>query len=207
MIIDVIQTKKELFESEFSIRHQEIEIGKMHLAGKLSSMEGKWTVEFDNHHINLEYGKSNLPKGVKTFRPYDITIDQSRCGAVYQTRSKDSFLKKYDFHQMLLLGKYYDLYPIGFGEMGAKNPIYCGTEQVGQINKECVVYNDLHNYQIYAFDNDVIAAIIFCCYMYVNAGFKPGVKTTMSVVKVVSKTTNKLLLSKYQPSFENLVSK
>ena len=102
----------------------------------------------------------------------------------------------------------FDLFPIGFGNEGSKSPIYNGNKQIAQIEKDCIVYNDLHNYRIFAEDSFASQiAILFCIYMYINVGYKSGEKVISSKVKVVSITTNKLLKEKYNPEFIKSIDK
>ncbi len=76
--------------------------------------------------------------------------------------------------------------------------------QVAQIDTEQIIYNDLHNYKIYVKnDNYSLISIIIACYMYINAGFKPGVEVKESVTKYYNKTTNKELNLKYNPNWIN----
>lgn len=104
-------------------------------------------------------------------------------------------------------GQTFDLFPIGMGKQGNKSPVYCGNTQISLIEKDCIVYNDLHEYHVFALDREAgLISALFCMYMYVNAAYKPGVKVTESKVNSVSVTTNKLLKEKYDPGFKNRVS-
>lgn len=67
---------------------------------------------------------------------------------------------------MKLNGMIFDLFPIGFGNEGSKSPIYNGNKQIAQIEKDCIVYNDLHNYRIFAedlFASQIAIFSVFIC--------------------------------------------
>lgn len=208
MILDVIQTSKELFSASFIIERQNIKIGNFSLQGRLGSMEAEIQGTIYEQPFKMVYGKMDDLEVDCPFRPYLIYKGDLLNGTVYQTTFNGGLFKRFDYHQMKLNGKIFDLFPIGFGKEGSKSPIYNGDEQIAQIEKECVVYNDLHKYRIFAVDAFASQiAIFFCIYMYVNAGYKPGEKVVHSEVKVVSTTTNKLLKEKYNPEFINGVEK
>lgn len=207
MILNIVQNSKDLFYASFVIKHGSVEIGHFFLQGKFGSMEARISGIINGESFEMAYGKTDRLKFGKLFRPYVISELDKVNGVVYQTQSKDSWLKRFNYHQMKIQDNIYDLFPIGFGNDGSKNPIYNGNEQIAQIEKECIVYNELHKYRIYA--KDIYAAqisIFFCIYMYINAAYRPGEKVVLSKTKMVSKTTNKLLLEKYDPLFIKNIS-
>ena len=87
------------------------------------------------------------------------------------------------------------------------NLAQCPTqEQIAQIEKECVVYNDLHHYQVFAEDENAgLISLIFSMYMYINACYKPGVKASKSCSKTISVTKDPCLLEKYDPDFKSKI--
>ena len=202
MIIDVVQKKKDLFGAEFAIEHQGNSIGRMRLTGSIASMDGHWDIELDGRHIAMERGKGRIPKELRPFRPYEITMGQKELGAVYQTEEKVGWFRSCGFSQMYLMGQCYNKYGIGLGHEGGKNPIYKGKVQVAQINTPTVIYDDLHRYHILTQDDEILAPILFSAYMYVVGGYKPGVKILTGVSKTITITKDKMLLAKYDPSFE-----
>ena len=205
MFFEVKQTQKELFAADFHVMCVGEVVGQMHLEGTLGSMEGKLRGEAFGKELRMDYGKgSTAPDSKEVFRPYKIVLGEGKHGCVYQTSQKEGWFSKIDYHQLVLDGVIYNMYPIGFGSEGSKNPIYMGNEQIALIEKDCVVYNELHQYRIYIADKEwAMVALIFAYYMYINAGYKPGVKVTQSVSKTVSTTTNKKLKQKYVPVFCN----
>lgn len=203
MIINIKQNTKELFEAVFSIESESVILGDMKLVGKLGHMEGNWSINYAGSVIKMMYGKKNLPKGDKPFRPYDIYVNDRAMGTVYQTDVKEGGLfSKYSVHKVYFNGEYYTLYPICFGDEGAKNPLFYQGMQVAEIHKPSEVYNELHEYCVYVTErqHDLIS-VLLCCYSYVMGFFKPGEKPTMSVRKISFTDTNKYLLAKYNPDF------
>ena len=202
MILDIMQTSKDLFLANFIISRGSNQIGSFSLQGKLGSMEANVVGEFLGQKFEMSFGKLDYINVSNAFRPYILSENGIVDGTVYQTKFNGGLFKKFDYHQMQKNGIIYDLFPIGFGNEGSKSPIYQKDKQIAQIEKSCVVYNDLHNYRIYAEDEYASnIAIFFVIYMYINAGFKPGEKFVSSTVRVVSVTTNKLLKEKYNPEF------
>lgn len=209
MIFDLIELQKTLTEADFTIHRGDTELGHAHLTGSLSSMDGKWTMQFMGNTLTIAPGKTALrsaPAKVKPFRPYDIMMNGAAVGTVYQTKSNDGFLKSFDFHQLYLNGGFYDMFPIHFGDEGQKTPVYFGDQQIAEVHKAAVVRNDLHSYHILAKDEGAaLPCVLLCTYMFVNAAFRPGVEVTTSEKRVHSVTTNKLLLAKYHPEFAGTI--
>lgn len=203
MILEIKQIRKELFEADFIVEVDNMVVGNMKLVGKLGHMEGTWTINFSGLSVSMTYGKVNLPKGEKPFRPYDIYIEGKAVGTVYQTDIKEGGLfSKYSVHKVYINGGYYTLYPICFGEQGAKSPLYYNGNQVAEIHKSSIIYNELHEYRAYLNDKCYdLVCVILCCYSYVMGFFKPGEKPIMSVRKISFTDTNKYLLEKYNPDF------
>jgi hypothetical protein len=97
------------------------------------------------------------------------------------------------------------MYPIGFGDQGAKNPIFVNNEQVALIEKSALIIDDMHNFDVVVrSEEDMEIAIIFVAYIYAKAFFKPGDLVKKGKVKAVTVTTEKELISKYNDNFERL---
>lgn len=206
MILDIIQVSKDLFSANFLINRGANQIGSFSIQGRLGSMEASITGEILEQRFGMNFGKLDDVEVSHPFRPYLLSENGIVDGMVYQTKYKGGVFKKFDYHQMKKGGITFDLFPIGFGNEGSKSPIYLGNKQIAQIEKECIVYNDLHDYRIYVKDDYASKiAIFFTIYMYVNASFKPGEKIVSSTVKVVSVTTNKLLKEKYNSEFTKYI--
>lgn len=208
MYFELVQTNKELFAADFDIAENEMIIGNMHLEGHLGSREGAITITYSSYKISLKPEAKCFDIHAKSpFRPYQIVINGISKGVIYQTECKAGLFNKFDYHQIEMDGRIYEMYPIGFGQEGAKNPIYVDGKQTGLIEKDCEVINDLHTYKM-TFVDELTATLclIFSSYMYVNAAYKAGTAVTKSIHKVVSKTTNKKLLEKYNPDFKSSIS-
>lgn len=203
MILELVQKNKDLFAAQFVIKRAAEQIGEASLQGRMGSMEAAIRGTFYNIDFEMTFDRRNA-LGKKMFRPYLLKQGGMEVGSVYQTIHKEGMFKSYEYHHMVKDGMLYDLFPIGFGDEGGKCPIYLDCEQIAQVEKDCVVYNDLHNYRIFAADeNAAFIAVLFCMYMYVNACYRPGEKAVSSKVKSVSVTTNKLLKEKYNPYFKD----
>lgn len=202
MIIDIKQKNKELFEANFEIISNDNVLGSINVKGKLGSMEVSLNGIYNNIPFKLEYISSLLHKEKeKKYRPYQVIVSENIVGEIYQLEKKTGLFSKDCYIELNYNGKFYKKYGIKLdGE--SKNPIYLNEIQVAQINKDSTVYNDLHNYKLYVKDNNYsLIAILFSCYMYINVGFKPGVKVKKSIVKYYNKAKNKELNSKYDPNW------
>lgn len=206
MIADIIQTEKGLYTASFVVKQGTEQIGSFFLQGKLGSMEAEVQGKIFDTNIQMRFGKIESYKltRAQAFRPYLIFMDDNPMpqGNIYQTTFNGGFWNKFSFHQLILNEKIFDLYPIAMGEKGGKSPLFFENKQIAQIDKECVVHNDLHNYKIFAEDASAVQkAVIFAIYMYINAGFKPGKKAISGEAKTISTITNKFLKGKYDPFF------
>lgn len=203
MILQLIQNRKDLFAAQFEIRRGENVIGNVFLKGNAGTNEAH--IQGNFYEMNFEMKREKCRNiEAKSFRPYVVRQENAEIGAVYQTQHKLGIFKHVDFIQMTEKEKTYDLFPMSFGDEGGKCPVYCGQRQIAQIEKDCVVYNDLHEYQIFAEDEKSgFLALVFSLYMYVNACYKPGEKAYSSKSKTFSVTKEEYLLEKYSPYFKN----
>ena len=201
MILDIIQTSKELLTADFVIKHGEKQIGSFSLKGKLYSMEADISGTLYDCVFRITYDRRLKSK--ETFRPYSILEFDREIGSIFRAERKISLFKGYGFRQMNCCGNTYTMYAIGMGNEGLKLPIYCGDMQIAQIEKDCIVYNGLHNYRAYI-EQDVLIKVVawFCAYLYVTGPYAPGEKVISGKTKIVSTTTNKLLKEKYNPDFK-----
>lgn len=200
MIFDTVQESKELYKAVFLIRHGDASIGKMEVRGSAGSIDGDWDIALLGQAITMTpERKKNLSR--QAARPYEVTANGEACGCVCLAREKHGLFASFDYVTANLQNGIFNLYSILFDE-GGKCPIYAGERQIAQIDKDNVVYDDLHSYHIFAL-NESIALIptLFCAYLYVIGHFKPGVKVKSGYMKYCGKTTNKLLLEKYDAGF------
>ena len=186
------QIDKDLFSATFEINEDTKTIGNVFLEGHLGTMEVSLSGQIYNNKFFLKYDGSSREK----FRMYDILVNDNVVGEVYQTIFKKNIFSKYEYIKCVYENNEYCAYEIGLGNK-AVNCIYLENKQIVQIEKDGTVYNDLHEFLIYAKDKqDLLIGLIVSCYMYINACYKPGIKVQKSVVKNYSKTTNKDLLAK-----------
>lgn len=205
MILNLVQTNKEMYSAKFSLQREDTEVGNIGLKGKMTSMEGNVKGFFYSNTFEMSYGKSREIRA-KAFRPYRIQINEADAGVVYQTERKTGFFRSYPFHQMLLEGQEYDLFMVEFREKGARCPVYLGDKIIAEIDKDYIVYDDLHKYEIYAVDvASAEIAVLFALYMYVIGAYKPGEKMKKSVHKILEQTKEKELINKYDPEFKKTV--
>lgn len=204
MYLELVQRSKELFAAKFDIVENNSTVGSLTLKGKLGSLDANISIQYRGNEMTLTPGVHDFEMiAEKPFRLYTIACNGINKGVICQTEIKTGMFSKIEFHQIEISGQIFKMYPIGFGSEGTKNPIYVGNDQRGLIEKDCEVINDLHNYKITCVDElSAMISLLFASYMYVNAAYKPGVAVTKSVHKVISKTTNKTLLQKYDPSFK-----
>ena len=202
MFLELKQTKNELYEAEHTLLRGGAPVGVMRLSGRPGSMEGVWSVSFGGSTAVLQRGVyPDIPRNA--CRPYVIySGDGSAAGCVYQTVSEGGLFDRFAYHRCVLNGRVYDMFPISLGEGGVKNPVYTGGRQVGQIEKDTVIYNGLHDFRVYSTDPVAeTACVVICCYMYSLAFFKPGKKPIRTTEKFFDRTKNKRLLAMYDESF------
>lgn len=204
MMIDIKQLNKEIYEANFEIVSDNNILGSINVKGKLGSLEVSLNGTFNNIPFELKYrGGLFIKTKNKKFRPYQIIKNNDIVGEIYQTNKKIGLFSNYEYTELIYNNEIYKKYGIGLGTE-SKCPIYLNNIQVAQIDTEQVIHNDLHNYKIYVKnDNYSLVSIIIACYIYINAGFKPGVEVKKSVVKYCNRTINKELNSKYDPDWIN----
>ena len=202
MIIDIKQNDKTLFEANFDIVSNKNILGNINIKGKLGSMEGYLNGVYNNIPFSLKYSGNTLIKNKNNrFRPYQVIESNNVVGEIYQSNKKTGIFSGYEYKTLIYNNNIYNQFGIGLGKE-TKCPIYLNDEQIAEIEKENTVYNDLHNFKLYIKNEEYsFISILFACYMYINACFKPGTKIKESVNRYYSKTTNKELNSKYNPDW------
>lgn len=195
------QKVKDLFSGEFEIFNKEELVGNISFNGKISSMEANINGNFYGKDFSLNFVSEILTGSSKKFRPYNIIENNNIIGEIFHTVYKKNVFSKYDYIKCLHNQKEYKLYGIGLGEKGVCC-LYYNEQQIAQIEKDGIIHNDLHNYDIYSVDkSSAFIAILMSCYMYVTTCYKSGIKVTKSISKNYSKTKNKDLISKYDPNW------
>lgn len=205
MICRFVQTKKELFGASFEAESEGNVFGKISFKGRIGSIDGVWTIECFNQTIVLSpKNKFFQISSAKKYRPYTVFINEEERAEIYQTFIRTGGLSRAEYHTMRFGECEYNLFSISLGEEGCKSPIFENDVQIAQVDKACLVYNDLHHFEIFSLNQDkVIIALIFCCYMYTLGCYNAGEKSYKSVSKFVSVTKNEFLKSKYDPNFKS----
>lgn len=205
------QKEKSLYSAAFDILKDADVIGNASFYGDMVSVTGDWDIDVCGKHISLQRvskAKARLIAGPLTsdepLGQMEIFIDGVTKGIVFQGYRKLSLFKGYSVHHIIYdRQQIYNMYPIGFGAEGAKNPVYveeCGVErQVALTEKSSVVYNDMHEFFCYMDDDLIPTVIIFCALMYSMGCYKPGTKITEGIKRTISITKEEKLLSKYDP--------
>ena len=203
MRLKITQNIKEMFEADFSIYDGANQIGTAKVNGSIKSPESIVKINICGEKIKLSRSHSFREK--YTYRPYTIQINEVESGNVFQTEKRKSLFSSYGYQKAYVFSKEYYMYPIGFGDDGIKNPIYCFDKQIGLLLKSTEVYNDLHHFELVVDSEDnIIPTLIMGFYIYVKAFFKPGEKASNSRKVLKAVTTEKELLNKYNEEFEQL---
>lgn len=132
----------------------------------------------------------------------DIYYDQHKYGHILRINEDLGFLHTYTYIQLETQANFYSMYEIGLGKAGNVYPIYCNGNLVAEIWKSCKVLNNLDQYTLIALTPaDMLHAYMLAAYLESNDYANRGQVANKSTDICVYKTTNKHLLSKYQPAF------
>lgn len=83
-----------------------------------------------------------------------------------------------------------------------KNSIYDREKQIAQIDASSEIIDDMHHYRIYTLDQgSAEIAALFCAYMYLLTGFRPGQEVRKGRYKQASISFDKTFDDKYHPDF------
>lgn len=202
MIVDLFQRKKEMTTADFEIVKNNEVLGNMHVEGKLFTRDGIMNGEYNGTKFLLK----SIPhfESGKYYRPYSIQINDLNVGSVYQVEVKTGLFTNMCYHHLEINSETFKLYCIGLGKDGIACCLYSGDKQIALIEKDNIIYDDLHHYHIYTQDeNPILVALLYCFYMYVLTCFNSQTKVKKSVKKTYSLSTNKKLKEKYNPEFKN----
>lgn len=140
----------------------------------------------------------------KQFMPYIIKRNDERIGTLYRTSSEGFFLTRYNYDCLEVQDGTYSMFEVGLGNDGIAYPIYFNDKLVAEIDKGCVVHNNLDTYVVYATDEESLKmAIVLCAYLDGAEFAHSGEMVKKSIEKLYYKTTNKSLLAKYDPGFKS----
>lgn len=203
MRVKLKQETRDLFAASFSILCDNERIGGVDVQGKLGSPESIVSVTLLTENVVLRREHKVDKKGNDAYRPYEILSNERKRGEVYQATKKKGLFKSYGYQYACLDNIEYSMFPIGFGDEGAKNPIYRDEEQIALVKKKAVITDDMHDFEIIVKNRSyLMISIIISSYIYAKAFFKPGDLMKKGTIKSSTITTEKNLLSKYDASFE-----
>lgn len=207
MIIEMTNTSKEMFTSDFILTRKGEQIGEFHVKGRLGSIEGEVEGRIFKDRIRMKRCrkrdvKRNKPEAPKPFRPYELWLNDQPIGYVYNTCVKTGFLKEYAYHKMYFYQQEYESYGYSRGKVGVKIMQYFQETQLAEIELPATIYNDLYHYRLYIRDEaDVTVTLITTIYRYILGCFNPGTKVVSSVVTSNYYTKAQELIEKYDPDF------
>ena len=207
MILDVVQTRKELFTAEFKILRGGVNVGNVFLKGTLGSREANVIVELLGVTYELHrdvWQISPDPKMIKYYRPYKVSIlpKTKQLGVVTYVERKIGWFKTRTYLSFTSGSDVYEGYSLGMGREGFKTPIYLKDKLIAEIDSDSIIDNEYYKYMVYCKKNEYsVPAILMAVYSYIIGGFEPGEKVYKSKRIVSSKTADKFLLSKYDSEF------
>lgn len=154
------------------------------------------------HTLSREREKNKVT--MRQHLPYAISKDGKSYGKMYAAVSDGNFFTRYGYVCLELPdGAVFSMYEIGLGKDGIVYPIYKGEKIVAEIDKGCVVHNNLDDYSIFAEDEEAcMIAVLLCIYLDANSFANRGEIVKSGVSKMYFKTTNKRLNAKYDPAFK-----
>lgn len=207
MILDLIQTRKELFTAEFKILRGGVNVGNVFLKGTLGSMEANiivnlFGVTYELHRDTWQVSPD--PKMIKYYRPYKVCIlpKTKQLGVVTYVERKIGWFKTRTYLSFTSGSDVYNGYALGMGKEGFKTPIYLKDKLIAEIDSDNVIDNERYKYSVYCKKNEYsVPAVLMAVYSYIIGGFNPGEKVYKSKRIVYSKTTDKFLVSKYDSEF------
>ena len=207
MILDVVQTRKELREAEFKILRGGVNVGSVFLKGTLGSIEANVIVDLFGVSYELHrdmWQVSPDPKMIKYYRPYKVSIlpRAKQLGVVTYVERKLGWFKTRTYLSFTSGSDVYEGYVLVMGKEGLKMPVYLKNKLIAEINSDNIIDNECYKYRVYCKKNEYsIPAILMTVYFYVIGCFKTGEKVYKSKRIIYSKTTDKFLLSKYKSEF------
>lgn len=209
MYSTLVQTESSFFSASFELRKNAAVIASAHLKNSIA-IDGTIEITMEDtgtYMMRLRYSKElgNIARNDedRIHIPYEIyDADQHMIGDIAQKQIKRGIFNRFEFFEMNYQNCTYQLYAIGLGKEGNKFPIYKDDIQIALIEKDCIVYNNLDEYRIYAIDDSSsFITFVFGLYIDVLMYGNRGEKMKESVQKTYNLSTNKELKSKYDPAF------
>lgn len=204
MKYDFQQTRKDLFDADFVIVRNGVQIGQVVIRDWTLATTGVIQGIFAGKQFSLKRD----PRLVNVLTPHDpeyrfmITIGGENKGSVCHAELKRGLFRRISYDQMFLFGKQYQRYGIGLGKDGNCSPIYAENRQIAQFSIDSEVIDERFQFHCAALNEDFgFAALFFICYSYISTCYRPGEKVYKHIRKTYSKTTDSYELSFYDPGF------
>lgn len=208
MILQIEQRNRELYEAEFSIRRGNDVTGAIHIKGTPGHMEADARMEiFDKTYLLspddsvqlLNGGGQRRSREEKVYRTY--LINGKGGGSICQVERKTGVFSSVVFREMIFENEVITMYAKTFKTEG-KNSVYCRNQQIAQIDTSSKIVDGMYRYTVYAVDEKAaVMAALYCIYMYILTGFKPGEKVVKGTYTQTSVSFDKTFDEKYNPDF------
>lgn len=168
------------------------------------------TIHYEDEVFHLQYlsrlSRQFRESGSKSnqIMPYIIKRNDERIGTLYRRSSEGFFLTRYNYDCLEVQDGTYTMFEVGLGKDGIAYPIFFNDVLVAEIDKGCVVHNNLDLYTVYAVNEESLKmAIVLCTYLDAAEFAHRGEMVKSSAEMLCYKTTNKSLFSKYNPDFKS----
>lgn len=203
MILDVVQTRKELREAEFKILRGGVNVGSVFLKGTLGSIEANVIVDLFGVSYELHrdmWQVSPDPKMIKYYRPYKVSIlsRSKQLGVVTYIERKLGWFEKSVYLSFTSGSDVYDGYRLGMEKECSKMPVYLKNKLIAEIDSD----NECSKYRVYCKKNEYsVFAVVMVVYSYIIGDFEAGEKVRKAKRIACSETPDKFLPSKYNSKF------
>jgi len=161
----------------------------------------EYILSFNQLENMKNLGKSYIKQNIMPF--YILDKNENVLGHIYQKRTRSFF--GYLYFEMVFENRVYEIYEIGLGKQGIKVPIFCEGIQIGLIEKDKVVYDNMDYYDIISKDDfSAIISSLFCLYYdFVRFGHYAEVAYKTKKTYLLY-STNKELKGKYNADFKKI---
>ena len=200
MILTLKQTKKEKYRADFMIYRGQKAVGAV-------------TVQVQTEEKALRFSGVFLERGFlgegtsAEKEDFRFRLGASRSGTVREVREKAGLLR-HSFLRLDVDGLLYEMYPIGFGREGARNPVYHCGRQVAQIDTPPLLSGSMHSYTLFAQEeNSAVIALLCSLYCYASRCFKPGSEAHFSKFRSGIPLPDPFYRQKYDPEFLKYIEK
>lgn len=209
MRYEMIQTRKDLFDADFTLERKGEKIGEAAVRGWTLATTGAIQGSFMGTRFSLQrnYPLAKMLSPHDPRNEYTVTVNGQAAGALRHMEKKTGLFRRLYYDAMELDGRGFQRYGIGLGEAGNCSPIYSGEIQVGQFSIDTEIVDDCFHYRCAASDESSgFVVLLFCCYSYITACYRPGEIHKSSIRKTYSKTTDRDELKYYDPGFIETVA-